>query len=122
MTDDNTPLPAKLNSEDDHRDLDELGEKLREVQSKRETKSGISRPDNDEMPNSGLGIGLRIGTELIVAVMMGIGIGWFFDRTFGTQPWGLLVFFILGMASGVLNVIRVANKLNEPGDDQQDKQ
>lgn len=121
MSDDEAPFPAKLNSEDDHRDLDELGEKLRQVQKQREAKSVNSRPDNDEMPSSGLGIGLRIGMELIIAVMMGVGIGWFVDRTFGTGPWGLMVFSLLGMASGILNVIRVANKLNDPDDDQQDK-
>ena len=121
MSDAETPLPADKNSRDDHRDLDELGDRLREVKKQRETKSVISRPDNDDMSNSGLGIGLRIGMELIIAVMMGIAIGWFIDRTFGTKPWGLMVFSILGMASGVLNVIRVANKMNETGDDQQDK-
>lgn len=121
MSDTETPLPAKLNSDDDHRDLDELGERLREVQIRRETKSVISRPDDDEMPSSGLGIGMRIGTELIIAVMMGVGIGWFVDRTFDTNPWGIMVFSILGMASGILNVIRVANKLNKPADDQQDE-
>jgi len=121
MCDAETPPPANKNSRDEHRDLDELGDKLREVQKQRETKSVISRPDNDDMSNSGLGIGLRIGMELIIAVMMGIAIGWFIDRTFGTKPWGLMVFSILGMASGVLNVIRVANKMNETSDDQQDK-
>ncbi len=121
MSDAETPPPANKNPRDEHRDLDELGDKLREVQKQRETKSVISRPDNDDMSNSGLGIGLRIGMELIIAVMMGIAIGWFFDRTFGTKPWGLMVFSILGMASGVLNVIRVANKMNETSDDQQEK-
>lgn len=120
MCDAETPPPANKNSRDEHRDLDELGDKLREVQDRRETKSVISRPDNDDMPNSGLGIGLRIGMELIVAVMVGVAIGWFFDRTFGTKPWGLMVFFMLGMASGILNVIRVANKLNDTSDDQPD--
>lgn len=110
MCDAETPPPANKNSRDDHRDLDELGKKLSEVQERRETKSVISRPDNDEMPNSGLGIGLRIGTELVVGVMVGIAIGWSFDRALGTEPWGLVIFFVLGFAAGILNVIRSANK------------
>lgn len=39
---------------------------------------------------------------------MGAGIGWLVDRGFGTSPWGLIVFFMLGFAAGTLNVMRSA--------------
>jgi ATP synthase protein I len=98
-----------MTAQDDHRDLEELGEKLREVEAKRATRKGYERPD-DDMPNTGIGVGLRIGTELVVGVMVGAAIGWSFDRALGTEPWGFLVFFVLGFVGGIMNVIRSANK------------
>lgn len=114
MSDSKKPHPKEENERDDHRDLDDLGEKLREVQESRKTKKGIDR-SHDEMPNNGLGIGLRIGTELLVGVMVGLAIGWFIDRQFGTEPWGLLIFFVLGFSAGILNVVRVANQATTIG-------
>jgi F0F1-type ATP synthase assembly protein I len=29
------------------------------------------------------------------------------DRSFGTGPWGFLIGFAMGLAAGVLNVIRI---------------
>lgn len=55
-----------------------------------------------------LGLGLRIGLELVVAVFVGAGIGWAFDNWLGTQPWGLVGFLFLGFAAGVVNIFRMA--------------
>lgn len=119
MSDIKSPPPSKMTAQDDHRDLDELGEKLREVQAKRATRKGYERPD-DDMPNTGIGVGLRIGTELVVGVMVGVAIGWSFDRALGTDPWGLVIFFVLGFAGGLMNVIRSANKaMANTGDEEQ---
>lgn len=96
MSDINDPQPTEETDRDDHRDLDELGEKLREVENSRKTKSRFARPDDDEMQPSGLGLGFRIGTELVVGVMMGLAIGWFIDRQFGTEPFGLFDLFCAG--------------------------
>ena len=54
----------------------------------------------------GLGLGLRIGIELVVAVVVATGLGWAIDRWLGTRPWGMIVFFFLGVAAGMLNVYR----------------
>ena len=53
-------------------------------------------------------LGFRIATDLVVAVLAGLGIGWGLDTVFGTSPWFLLVFMPLGIAAGIGNVIRVA--------------
>ena len=44
--------------------------------------------------------------ELVAALVVGVAIGWGIDRWLGTRPWGLLVFFFLGAAAGILNVYR----------------
>ena len=53
-------------------------------------------------------LGFRIATDLVVAVLAGLGIGWGLDKYLGTQPLFLLIFMPLGIAAGILNVIRVA--------------
>jgi len=50
--------------------------------------------------------GLRLSSELIAGVVVGAVIGWGFDRLLSTSPWGLIVFFLLGFAAGVLTVVR----------------
>jgi ATP synthase protein I len=54
----------------------------------------------------GLGLGFRIGIELVVAIVVATGLGWLIDRWFGTRPWGMIVLFFLGVAAGMLNVYR----------------
>ena len=53
-------------------------------------------------------LGFRIATDLVVAVLAGLGIGWGLDKLLGTSPWFLLVFMPLGIAAGIANVVRVA--------------
>ena len=53
-----------------------------------------------------LGIGVRIGVDLVAALVVGLGIGYLLDRWLGTSPWLLIGFFFLGSAAGVLNVFR----------------
>ena len=52
--------------------------------------------------------GFRLSSELIAGVVVGAVIGWGFDRLLSTSPWGLIVFFLLGFAAGVVNVMRSA--------------
>src|ERR1700686_5138211 len=51
---------------------------------------------------------LRVGAEFAAGVIVGAAIGWGVDKLFGTSPWGLIVFVILGFAAGVLTVMRSA--------------
>ena len=53
------------------------------------------------------GIGLRVGIEMVSALLVGVAIGWSLDWVFGTRPILLAVFVLLGGAAGVLNVWRV---------------
>jgi ATP synthase protein I len=47
-------------------------------------------------------------SELVIGLVIGGGIGWYLDRWLGTTPIMLLIFFVLGIAAGVLNVMRAA--------------
>ena len=56
---------------------------------------------------SSLGIGLRVGMEMVSALVVAVAIGWGLDRLLGTRPILLAVFVLLGGAAGVLNVWRM---------------
>ena len=56
-----------------------------------------------------MGSAFKLGTELVAAVAVGTIIGFILDNWFGTKPWLIIIFFFLGAAAGMLNVIRAAN-------------
>jgi ATP synthase protein I len=62
-------------------------------------------------PPGALGLGFRMAIELAAALCVGLALGWVIDRVFGTRPWGLIAFFFLGMAAGMVNVFRAAKNV-----------
>jgi ATP synthase protein I len=54
-----------------------------------------------------MGVGLRVGIELVSALVVAVAIGYGLDYLFGTKPILMAVFVLLGGAAGVLNVWRV---------------
>jgi len=70
-----------------------------------------ARGKQQEKPSSRgvvLGRAFRLVSELVIGLVVGGAIGWYLDRWLGTTPIFLLIFFILGVAAGVLNVMRAA--------------
>ncbi len=93
---DDRPLPS----------LEQLDEKLRAAEAKRrKTKAG------SEDQGQGLAFAMRIGVEIVAALIVGVAIGYFLDQWLGTKPWFLLLFFVLGAAAGFMNVFRVVGGL-----------
>jgi ATP synthase protein I len=60
-------------------------------------------------------IGLRVGIELVSALVVAVAIGWGLDRLLGTRPALLMVFILVGGAAGVLNVWRMFSPRGEFG-------
>ena len=90
--------------------LTELAKQLDEAQKRQADRA--KRP-----PPSQAGIAGRFATELVAALVVGGGFGWGIDRLFGhfgfhTQPVFLIVFFVLGAAAGIRNVMRAAAEIN----------
>ncbi|CUW48717.1 AtpZ/AtpI family protein [Novacetimonas hansenii] len=56
---------------------------------------------------SELGLMLRAGTELVSALIVGVGIGWGLDHWLHLRAVFLVLFSLLGGAAGVLNVWRL---------------
>ena len=78
-------------------------------------KSKIKKQiENDsEKRGSFMGSAFKLGTELIAAVAVGTIIGFILDNWFDTKPWLIIIFFFLGAAAGMLNVIRTANRIQK---------
>ena len=90
--------------------LEDLDTRLRAVQDRVDPRTSTSKTDTGQSM-SGMGFAFRIGSELVAALAVGVGIGWFLDSWLGTKPWFLVVFFFLGAAAGVLNVWRAVSGL-----------
>jgi ATP synthase protein I len=48
-----------------------------------------------------------VGLAFVLAIVIGTAAGVWVDSRFGTSPWGFLIGFVMGLAAGVLNVIRI---------------
>jgi ATP synthase protein I len=68
---------------------------------------------NSEKKGSFMGSAFKLGTELVAAVAVGTIIGFILDTWFDTKPWLIIIFFFLGSAAGMLNVIRTANRMQK---------
>ena len=66
-----------------------------------------------EKRGSFMGYAFKLGTELVAAVTVGAIIGFILDSWFDTKPWLIIIFFFLGAAAGMLNVIRTANRMQK---------
>ena len=97
MTDNNPPTSK-----------DDLGERLakaRQASLPPKRKGGIADP------SSGFGAAMRIGTEMVASLVVGVAIGYGLDEWLGTRPWFMIVFFFLGSAAGIMNVYKSAGKI-----------
>ena len=61
---------------------------------------------------------VRIGVELGAGVLVGIVLGIFLDRWFGTSPVFFMACFLLGTAAGFRNVWRASQQLEAEADRQ----
>jgi ATP synthase protein I len=68
---------------------------------------------DNEKKGSFIGSAFKLGTELVAAVAVGTIIGFILDSWFDTKPWLIIIFFFLGTAAGILNVIRTANRMQK---------
>tara|TARA_B110000881_G_scaffold34766_1_gene27182 strand:- start:180 stop:455 length:276 start_codon:yes stop_codon:yes gene_type:complete len=78
-------------------------------------KSKISKRNlyKDKEPPSSIGTAFKLSTELVSAVVVGTIIGFILDKTFGTKPWLILIFFFIGVIAGIVNVFKSAKKMQK---------
>lgn len=84
-------------------------ERLRAAREKQglDPKPGAAKGELGGLDGAAWRIGVRVGVEMVSALVVAVAIGWGLDRWLGTTPVFLGVFVLLGGAAGVLNVWRM---------------
>ena len=88
-------------------------DRLKELKKRIESAKSINTPPSKKNKESGAGFGFKISTEIIAALVVGVGIGLIVDKYLGTKPFGLIIFFIFGAIAGFLNVYRVMRRIEK---------
>ena len=96
--------PKDPQDEDLARRLDALGQDLGRKQPGPKGSSSAT----------GYAQAFRMSTDFVAGVLVGFALGWGFDALFGTSPWGMIGFLLLGFAAGVMNVLRTAGLVSDP--------
>ena len=81
-----------------------------EIAKNKVSKKNLFDKKNNASP---IGTAFKLSTELVAAVAVGTIIGFIFDKTFGTKPWFILIFFFVGVVAGITNVISSAKNIQK---------
>ena len=81
-----------------------------EIAKNKVSKKNLFDKKNNPSP---IGTAFKLSTELVAAVAVGTIIGFIFDKTFGTKPWFILIFFFVGVIAGITNVIKSAKNMQK---------
>ena len=98
---------GKQNSSKKPNDLKALEQRLSTAKAKHD------KLDTEETTDGSiLGMAWRLSTELVVAVLVGAGLGYGLDKLFNTQPWILVIGLGFGFATGIRGVLRTAARMD----------
>jgi ATP synthase protein I len=98
------------NNPDREPSLDALRHRLSEAKAKQ--ARGRRNQSGSIERSEGMAAGFRVAVELTAALVVGGGIGYVLDRWLGTQPWLMIVFFMIGAAAGFLTIYRTGQELD----------
>ena len=73
----------------------------------------LDKKNQSKLNPSPFGAAFKLSTELVSAVAVGTIIGFILDKTFGTKPWLILIFFFVGVVAGIMNVIKSAKNMQK---------
>jgi ATP synthase protein I len=68
-----------------------------------------------EGQKSGLAVALSVGWELASFSILGVGVGYWLDKHFGSSPWGTLVGALFGIVLGLYRLIRTFSRPQDGG-------
>ena len=91
------------------KNLKEISTRL-EIAKKKIKKKQITKNGSNA---ASLGKALKISTELVASVVVGTTLGFILDNWFDTRPWLTISFFFIGVAAGILNVIKSAKGMHK---------
>lgn len=107
--------PGKNGSADRDGDLERRRRELDATLATRRPAGEAAADGPKSSGMAGFGNALKLSSEFIAGILVGVGLGWVIDRWAGTSPWGLIIFLFLGFGAGVLNVLRSVGRVAEAG-------
>ncbi|MEZ5782255.1 MAG: AtpZ/AtpI family protein [Rhizobiaceae bacterium] len=106
---------GKTGSIDRDGDLESRRQQLGATIAARQAVTKVAKDGPDSSGKTGIGAALKLSSEFIAGILVGVGLGWMIDYWAGTSPWGLIIFLFLGFGAGVLNVMRSVGVVAEAG-------
>ena len=96
-------------------ELGDLSERLKDlsgrIAAERSERTESEKPSASLQGATGFAKGYRLASEFVAGTLVGGLIGYGFDWLFGTLPFGLIFFLLLGFGAGILNMARTANRV-----------
>ncbi len=96
-------------------ELGDLSARLHElsgrIAAERSEIAESAKPPASVQSTSDYARGYRLVSEFAAGTLVGGLIGYGIDRLFGTLPFGLIIFLLLGFGAGFLNLARAANRV-----------
>ena len=86
-------------------------ESFEERLAKARDSAGLDQPVRKGRPEkvtdvNAIRVAMRLGIEMVSALVIAVVIGWGLDRLFHTRPWIMIAFVPVGAAAGLRNVFR----------------
>jgi ATP synthase protein I len=60
-------------------------------------------------PRTQAGRAMELGLQIALSVVLGVGLGYYADRKFGTKPIFLFIFLVVGFATAIRIIIQFVN-------------
>ena len=92
----------------DQPDKARLEDRLKSLETRLRENDKERNSDRPKSDNVNFSNAIRMSTEFVVAILVGVGIGWTIDYFFGTAPWAMIIFLPLGFVAGVRNIMRAS--------------
>ena len=96
-------------------ELGDLSARLKElsgrIAAERHEQAESAKPPASMTDASAYARGYKLVSEFAAGTLVGGLIGYGIDWVFGTLPFGLIIFLLLGFGAGFLNLARAANRV-----------
>jgi len=96
-------------------ELGDLSARLKDLSSRiaaeESEQAESAKPPASLQGATGFAKGYRLASEFVAGTLVGGLIGYGFDWLFGTLPFGLIIFLLLGFGAGILNMARAGNRV-----------
>ena len=97
-----------------HPELGDLSARLKDlsgrIAAERSEQAESTKPSASVQGATGFAKGYRLASEFVAGTLVGGLIGYGFDWLFGTLPFGLIIFLLLGFGAGILNMARAGHR------------